>query len=357
MDFHAIVPAGGFGRRLWPWSTAARPKFLLSLDNNRSLAQLTAQRLAPLAASLTFVTGRDHREALQAQIADLGLDLPYSCVAEPSPRNSMAAIALGVAWVEKRYGTCLVGSFAADHVIADEAAFREAVTTACVGASDGRIVTIGITPTAPATGFGYIEVGAELPGRAPGLCQVKSFKEKPNADLAQTWFHDGGFLWNAGMFVMRTDVLLDALEQRVPNAGVAARKLADGWETLSQDAKAALWEGIVNAPIDTVLIEPLAAAGRVAVVPAVSHLGWSDVGDWNVVAGIMQRASSDNSSQVPPVYLEDSPAALVRSENLKGVAVIGIPEAVVVESGGKLLVTTRKFAQKVKNASESADKW
>lgn len=358
MKFHAIVPAGGYGRRLWPWSTAAKPKFLLNINGTHSLVQQTATRLAPICQSLTFVTGTPHREALATQVAALDLPVPVRCVAEPSPRDSMAAIALGAALIEQRYGTGVVGSFAADHLITNTAAFCEALAQAVPAAAGGWLTTIGIVPTEPATGFGYIEVGSALGGELSGVHRAQSFAEKPDATRASAWLATGNYLWNAGMFVMRSDVLLDALEARVPGSGAAVRKLAAGWETLSHDAKTALWEGVVAAPIDTVLAEPLAQEGRVAVVPARADLGWSDVGNWEAVRRVVSETSElANLSPEIPVYTDAAPAALVRAENLRGVAIIGIPDAVVVESAGQLLVTTQEFAQKVKVASNVADNW
>ncbi len=169
MEIHAIVPAGGYGRRLWPWSTAAKPKFLLNINGTQSLVQQTAARLAPICQSLTFVTGAPHQEALAAQVTALDLSVPVRCVAEPSPRDSMAAIALGAALIEQRYGTCVVGSFAADHLIANPAAFCEALARAVPAAKAGWLTTIGIVPTEPATGFGYIEVGPALDGELSGV--------------------------------------------------------------------------------------------------------------------------------------------------------------------------------------------
>ena len=358
MEIHAIVPAGGYGRRLWPWSTAAKPKFLLNINGTQSLVQQTATRLAPICQSLTFVTGAPHREALAAQVTALDLSVPVRCVAEPSPRDSMAAIALGAALIEQRYGNCVVGSFAADHLIANPTAFCEALAQAVPAAKAGWLTTIGIEPTEPATGFGYIEVGPALDGELNGVHRAQSFTEKPDAATASAWLATGNYLWNAGMFVVRSDVLLDALEARVPGSGAAVRKLAAGWETLSSDAKTALWQGVVAAPIDTVLAEPLARDGRVAVVPARPDLGWSDVGDWEAVRRVVSNASElANLSPEIPVYTDAAPAALVRAENLRGVAIIGIPGAVVVESAGQLLVTTQEFAQNVKVASSAADNW
>ncbi|MST50506.1 mannose-1-phosphate guanylyltransferase [Mobiluncus porci] len=358
MDFHAIIPAGGAGRRLWPWSTPSHPKFLLPLGSEKSLLQTTATRLAPLAQSLTFVTGSSHAEAVRRQIGSLNLDTPSLFVAEPAARDSMAAIGLGAALIERDYGPSLAGSFAADHHIGGVEAFHNAVAVARAGAEAGKLVTIGITPSGPETGYGYIEVGEPIP-EIPGLHLVNMFKEKPDAKTASAYLESGGYLWNAGMFVFRTDVLLGALEQEAPESASALRKLAANWESLGEPAKLAWWEKVVRAPIDTVLAEPMSERGEVVMVPAAAAIDWSDVGDWEAIYQLRHQTGEKlaNLSPQTPVFQSDSPDSLVYAPGLQGVAVIGIPHAVVVESGGKLLVTTRENAQKVKAAGLAADEW
>src|SRR5688572_18814317 len=177
--FWAVVPAGGAGTRLWPLSRSGSPKYLLDLTGSgRSLIQQTAERLAPLVGHrLLVVTGAAHRDAVACQLPDLDAD---ALVGEPSPRDSMAAIGLAAALVERRDPDAVIGSFAADHVIADAGPFHEAVRRAVAAAADGWLVTIGITPTSPATGFGYVEVGDPL--EAPdGVHRAVEFVEKPDA--------------------------------------------------------------------------------------------------------------------------------------------------------------------------------
>ena len=386
MKIHAIIPAGGFGRRLWPLSTPQTPKFLRSIGSRKTLAQLTAQRLEPVAQSLTFITGSAHAPALFSQVSDLD---EVAVVVEPSPRDSMAAIGLGAALLEARHGGCVVGSFAADHLIRDEAAFRSCVEVAMAGAEEGYLVTIGITPEQAATAYGYIQLGSRLEVEAAntpadhtpavGLFGVKMFKEKPDQETATAYLQQGGYLWNAGMFVVRSDVLLDSLEQQVPGSGQALRELAQGWDSWDTAARQAAWEKVVRAPIDTVLAEPLAQQGRVAVVPTPAGIGWSDVGDWEAVYQVYRDPTTATpgprpgskppldatSTPAPPLnldpgvalYTQDSPGALVHCPGLEGVAVVGVPQAVVVLQDGKLLVTTRENAQKVKDAAVATDEW
>lgn len=350
-----------------------------------TLVQNTARRLAAFATSITFVTGSSYEMPLRHQIDALALPNPCRVVSEPEARNSMAAIGLGAAWVEKEYGPSLAGSFAADHHLGNTEAFYQAVRTALDAAMTGRLVTIGITPTAPVTGYGYIEIDWETPGN-PGWHLVKQFKEKPDAAVAKTYLATGNYLWNAGMFVFHTEVLFDALERESPGSPEILRELVARWEILQRKEKLAAWRQLVHAPIDTVLAEPMSRRGEVAVVPAAENIDWSDIGDWQAVYELHKNAVKTgatgrglslsgsrfngvdvsgldadrplvNLSTQTPTYVENCPGALVDAPDLKGVAIVGIPEAVVVESNGRLLVTTKQYAQQVKAASRAADQW
>ena len=201
---HAIIPAGGAGTRLWPLSRRERPKFLLDLTGaGRTLLQGTVARLEPVAATTTIVTGTAHVEAVAAQLPGVPAE---SILAEPSPRDSMAAIGLAAAVIAHRHGPgAVVGSFAADQTIADEAAFTGAVRQAAALAEEGWLVTIGIEATHPSTAFGYIRSGEPtgVPG-APDGRVVLGFTEKPDAATAAEYLATGEYRWNAGMFVVRS---------------------------------------------------------------------------------------------------------------------------------------------------------
>ena len=207
--FWAVIPAGGAGTRLWPLSRSSAPKFLHDLSGGgRTLLQETRDRLAPLAEDrLVVVTGEAHRAAVQAQLPEVPAD---GIVAEPSPRDSMAAIGLAAAILERADPDAVMGSFAADHVITDPGAFAEVVTRAVEVARDGWLVTLGIEPSFPSPAFGYIHVGDPLAGH-PGAAAVREFVEKPSVATAEGYLATGRYRWNAGMFVVRPTVLLDLL--------------------------------------------------------------------------------------------------------------------------------------------------
>ncbi|MFT9232713.1 MAG: sugar phosphate nucleotidyltransferase, partial [Bifidobacterium sp.] len=208
-DFHAIIPAGGVGTRLWPLSRKARPKFLFDVaGSGRTLIQSTFDRLIPLcgAANIYISTGEQHVAPICEQLPQLDSSAIFP---EPSPRDSTAAIALAAAVIARRFGEkSVVGSFAADHVIRNKTAFEQSVHQAIVTARAGYVTTIGIAASRPSTAFGYIHEGRSLASEipdAPSAHLVEAFVEKPDAQTAQAYLETGEYRWNAGMFIMRAD--------------------------------------------------------------------------------------------------------------------------------------------------------
>jgi len=340
---YAVIPAGGAGTRLWPLSRASSPKFLHDLTGSgRSLLQATWDRLAPLCGTnIVVVTGVAHRDAVAAQLPDLAYD---SLLAEPSPRDSAAAIGLAAALLERRDPDAVVASFAADHVITGEDRFADCVAEAVAVARAGKVVTIGIEPTHPATGFGYIQAGEPLAVEgAPRALSVRSFVEKPDEATATAYLATGEYRWNAGMFVVRASVLLDLLADYQPG-------LAEGLRAIAADPTrlADVWPTLTKIAIDHALAEPAARDGKVAVIPG--DFGWDDVGDFASLAGLLPSAGDDLKvlgTAVEDVLLHDA-SGLVVSGTGRTVAVLGLDDVVVVDTPDALLVTTRARAQDVK---------
>lgn len=348
-SFWAVVPAGGAGTRLWPLSRAGAPKFLHDLTGaGRTLLQGTWDRLVPLAGPerVLVVTGRAHAAAVAEQLP--GLD-DAGLLLEPSPRDSMAAIGLAAAVVAEREPDAVVGSFAADHVIGDVETFAATVREAVAVAREGWVVTIGIEPTGPATGFGYIRAGAPLavPG-APSALAVDAFVEKPDAATAAAYLAEGGYRWNAGMFVTRADVLLDQLALEHPQLAAGLRRIARAWHSSSRDAVLEeTWPQLTKIAIDHAVAEPAAAAGKVAVVPG--RFSWDDVGDWDSLASLLPVAGTGTAvlgAEQDVLALGGTGVVVPRSG--RTVAVVGVDDVVVVDTPDALLVTTRAQAQRVK---------
>jgi mannose-1-phosphate guanylyltransferase len=338
--FWAVIPAGGAGTRLWPLSRASSPKFLHDLTGTgRSLLQATMDRLTPLVDDrVLVVTGAAHQAAVAAQLTSLN---PANIVAEPQPRDSMPAIALAAALVAHRDPEAFIGSFAADHVVRDAATFTKCVELAVGAARDGWLVTIGIQPTHPATGFGYIQLGDPLPGH-DGVRLGKAFVEKPSAELAERYLSTGEFRWNAGMFVVRAATLLELLAQWHPALAAGVRAIAADETRLAE-----IWPDLERIAIDHAVAEPAAAAGRVAVVPAT--FGWEDIGDFASLRKILPRAASGPTvlGDANLVYAVDADG-LVLPTSGRTVAVVGLSDVVVVDTPDALLVTSVERAQDVK---------
>lgn len=269
--FWVVVPAGGVGSRLWPLSREAHPKFLLDLtQSGRSLLQATWDRLLPLCSPsrLMIVTGNVHAQPVQTQLPDL---LPSNLLCEPSPKESAAAIGLSAAVLALRDPDAVMGSFAADHMISGDESFLAAVTEAVSTARNDFLVTIGIAPSHPATGFGYIRLG-ELLGLkdAPNARKVLQFKEKPDARTASQYLSTGSYSWNAGMFVVKAKMLVELLKENAPELHAGLEKIAAVWhdDKAREQAFSDIWPSLPKIAIDNAVAEPAAAAGKVAVVKA-----------------------------------------------------------------------------------------
>ncbi|WP_029090210.1 mannose-1-phosphate guanylyltransferase [Brevibacterium album] len=358
-NFHAVIPAGGSGTRLWPVSRASSPKFLHDvLGTGSTLLQATWERAAQLAdpAHTWVVTGQAHAEAVAAQLPRLRAD---RIVAEPSPKDSAAAIGLAAMLISDRDPDAVIGSFSADHSITNVGEFLAVVEqAAAAAASTGDIVTIGITPTYPATAYGYIETGGLLgiPG-APTARRAAAFVEKPDAVTARQYAYSGGYRWNAGMFIMRAASLLELIEQEAPDLHAGLRRIADtagtpGWD----EAMRREWPQLEKKAIDYVVAEPAAAAGRVIVVPG--DFGWDDVGDFDSVAKLRQPVPGESTavSVVGEAEVIDiASRGVVVSETGRTVALVGVQDMVVVDTEDVVLVTSRAQAQLVKKAVAEAE--
>jgi len=269
--FYVVIPAGGAGTRLWPLSRENHPKFLLDVTlQGRSLIQATWDRLLPLSGPdrLTVVAGPAHVKSIHEQLPDL---LPRNLFCEPGPKDSMAAIGLAAAILAQRDPDAVIGSFAADHMISGTDAFLAAVSEAVQVAQKGYFVTIGIAPSHPSTGFGYVRLGDKLGiPEAPNARLVSSFKEKPDARTAAAYIATGSYRWNAGMFVTKASFLLELLREYKPELEESLTKVAAVWDDEERRNKILeeMWPSLEKIAIDHAVAEPAALEGRVAVVPA-----------------------------------------------------------------------------------------
>ena len=349
--FYSVIPAGGIGSRLWPLSRADAPKFLHDLTGSgQTLLRDTWDRLVPLSGEqrIMVVTGRAHRAAVEQQLPALA---DPNVVLESEPRESTAAIGLAAAILERREPGVVIGSFAADHVIHNLPLFQAAVREAVAAAQAGYITTVGIRPTEPAVGFGYIHYGEQLDVEgAPSALTVDSFKEKPDLGTAERYLESGDYLWNASMFIARADRLLEEIGRSKPRLLEGLLELAEAWDDPATRGPAVdrIWPELEKIAIDYTVAEPAAAAGRLAVIPG--YFDWDDVGDF---ASLAKLNSGGRKSDLAILgenarVLSDASSGIVVSQSGRVISLIGVKDIVVVDTPDALLVTTSENAQRVK---------
>ncbi len=345
MTFIPVILSGGSGSRLWPRSRELTPKQLLSHDGGDTLLQRTATRLArlPEAGSPMVVCNVQHCPQVVEQLAGAGIE-PLLMLEEPAGRSTAPALAVAAIAARQLGRDPVLLAVPADHVIADEVAFKEAVMAALPHAEKGRLVTLGVTPDTPHTGFGYIRVGEEL---APGANRVAEFVEKPDAHTARRYVGSGEYLWNSGMLVARASALLDQLRVHGPEVATAAvaavaAAVRDG-DRLTLDASA-----FSTAPalsMETAVLEHTSAA---AVVPLQG--GWSDLGSWSALWDVSAGDERGNVlvGDVVPVATRNT---LIHAES-RLVATAGVDDLVVVETPDAVLVVHRDRTEEVKAVVE-----
>jgi mannose-1-phosphate guanylyltransferase len=308
------------------------------------MIQETVQRLLPICdeANLLILTGGAHADEVRRQLPSLSNE---QVIVEPMPRGSGPAIGLGVAIAARRDPDAIVGSFAADHIVSQPERFEAAVNAAIETAARGYLVTIGIQPSYPETGYGYICSGdafAEFNGFS--VSDVKEFKEKPDVVTATRYVESGQYLWNASMFVWQARTLLDELERYIPDLAVALRTIADAWDTPDRDrVMSEIWPTIQDVTIDHGILEK---SDRVAVVPG--DFGWTDLGDWHGYGTIACDDPTANTAVNAELLASDVQGAVVMG-NGRLVALLGVKDIVVVDTDDALLVCHRSRAQEVRD--------
>lgn len=345
-----IVLSGGSGSRLWPVSRIARPKPFIKLADGQTLLEKTYRRVAELFHApflsecgypeVLTVTNRDYYFMSRDEQDLAGINGRF--LLEPVGRNTAPAVGMAAQMVRETYGDdALMLVMSADHLIRDQAAFNRSVEAACQLARTGRLVTFGIVPNAPETGFGYIHCGDPID---PGF-DVRAFIEKPDQARAERFLATGNYLWNAGMFCFATSVFIDELTKSAPS-------LAAGIEACWGQSKASLnnacmelerstFESLDDISIDYALME---RSNSVAVVSA--DIGWSDIGSWNSLQALVKPDAAGNRA-IGDVILVDSQNVFVQSED-RLVATVGVKDLIVVDTPDALLVLDPSASQQVK---------
>ena len=357
---YASILAGGSGTRLWPLSTPETPKQFLRLMSERTMLQETVARVAPFVTPdhLYVVTFEQYRRAVAEQLPALP---PDHILAEPLGRGTAASIGLAATLIAARDPNAIMASFHADAAITDVAGFRRALAFAEQVARQGYLVTLGITPTYPETGYGYIHSGQPL-GSADGLTayMVSRFVEKPKREVAEEYLRLGSYSWNSGIFVWRVDRILDEMRHHTPQIasvldeiGAAARQTGGRMTPMVEQVMQRAWERLTeNVTIDVGIME---RADRIAVLPV--SIGWNDIGNWAQVATLHPCDDAGNAvvgmraEQHLSVQTGDT---LVFSTTGRQVATAGVEGLVIVDTPDGILVCSKEYAQLVKDLAEQA---
>jgi mannose-1-phosphate guanylyltransferase/mannose-1-phosphate guanylyltransferase/mannose-6-phosphate isomerase len=337
-----VLLSGGTGTRLWPLSREVLPKQFLALTGSRTLIQETALRVAGQDFAVPVVIcARDHRFLVAEQLRHAGV-AGARIVLEPARRGTAPAAAVAALLVAEEKPDGLVLLMPADHVVTDTRAFAAALDVAVAAARAGALVTFGITPTAPETGYGYIRAGAALAG-IPGAFQVAQFVEKPDRATAQRYLDDGGYGWNSGMFLFRADVLLAEMARLEPVLLAACREAV---RQAGRDLDFLRLEeaAFLSSPARSIDHAVMEHTDKAAVVPAA--MGWSDVGSWQSLWEITDR-TPDGNVVLGEVVVEGARGSYLRSEGPL-VAAVGVEHLVVVATRDAVLVSHRDSAQDVK---------
>jgi mannose-1-phosphate guanylyltransferase len=333
-----VILSGGSGSRLWPYSTEDTPKQFLSFTGAQNLFQLTLERVQDRARfKAPIVVGNiRHRDLCEREFGEA--DAPR-LILEPLARNTAAAIAMAAAAALQTDGEdALLLVMPSDHVIEDVASFHEGVKIGEAAARAGNLVTFGIRPTGPDTGYGYLEMGPDLPGHN-GIKQVLRFLEKPHAELAAELFMSGNHLWNAGIFLFRVGTFFEEIMLHAPAIGAAAQ------EAIAHSRRAGMAiiadEGpLRDCPCESVDYAVMEHSSRVAVLPIAP--GWSDLGSWDALAQLLESSAAHG-----PITTLDCNDCYIRSDGLQ-VAALGVRDLIIVASGQRLLILPRGRSQEVK---------
>lgn len=350
---HPVIMAGGGGTRLWPLSRAQHPKQFLVLQGNQSLFQQAAKRLTTLVAddikvaAPLIVGNEEHRFLVLDQLRELKLP-PATVLLEPTARNTAPAMTLAALQASADGSDPVLVVTAADHAYVDEKGFTVALQGAVRAAAGGAIVTLGITPTGPETGFGYLRCTPAENGDNATTQRVAEFVEKPDLPTAQRYVADGRYYWNSGIFVVRASVWLKALRQFRPDIADATQTAWDGRTTDAPFIRPdrAAFEAIPSESVDYAVMERCPASPEFDIRMVPMDAGWSDLGAWDAVWEVSTKDAAGNASH-GDALLRDSRNTLVHATS-RLVGVIGLDDVVVVETPDAVLVSHRSCSQEVK---------
>ena len=346
MPYYAVIMAGGGGTRLWPLSRKAKPKQMLKLVDERTLFQAAVERLDGLfpPENIYVVTVEAQAAELQAQAPQIPAE---NYLLEPMPRGTASVVGFAAVAIQHRDPDASMAVLTADHIIKNEAQYRQLLESAYDAAQDGYLVTLGITPTYPATGYGYIQQGEAL-GVYRGLPVYRAlrFREKPSEAQAREMLAGGDHTWNSGMFIWRVDRILDEFARQMPELHQKLAEISEAWgQPQAPEVIRRVWPTLQPQTIDFGIMEN---ARQMAVIPA-QGLGWSDVGSWDALFDVLPADGDGNivmGGMHVPVDTRDTLIYMNQEHHL--IVTIGVQDLVVVDTGDVVLVCHKDQAQKVR---------
>ena len=357
LEFAAVILAGGSGTRFWPRSRRAQPKQVLSLDGDRTMIQNTVERVKPVVSDgqVWIITNDLLAETIAKQLPDV---TAKHILREPAARNTAPACGLAAFLLERRSPDAVLGVFPSDHTIGDVARFRRVVRAgAALARRTAAIVVLGVSPSRPETGYGYIELGAAIDpivegGESIPVRRVHRFTEKPDKAKAKRFLRSGNYAWNSGMFLWTAKTLVDAMREHQPKIAELLEKIAEAWGTPKFDKVfAELYPQCESISIDYAVLEPRSAKGegKSELYCLPGDFAWSDLGSWAALhEHVAERTESHNANVFETEHHVEiaSTGCYVFSPN-KTVALVGVKDLVIVETDDAILITTREGSQDV----------
>ena len=350
MNHYGVIMAGGEGTRFWPLSRQKTPKQLLNLSGKDFMVNEAVDRMASVIGKSNILIVTNELQASAMMEATAGRVYPGNILAEPAARNTAACIGYAAMKILRTYGDGIMVITPSDHCIKDVASlagvFRKAIETA---EQQDKLVTIGIPPAYPATGYGYIRTEEN----GEGIKQVLEFREKPDEATAREYLRQGSYLWNSGMFIWKISLILEKLKEYVPDIHADLEKIGDAMNTpAEQDVLHAVYPEIRKISVDYAVLEPAAANQDVLVIPG--DFDWSDVGSWDTM-GIFHPQDERGNVVIGNALVKDTGNSIVYSGQ-KQVVVLGAEDLVVVDVPDALLVCGRNRAQEIRQVVEELAK-